>query len=175
MLRLLAEGLTNAEIADRLVVSVRTVDSHVAAVLTKLGVQSRQDAVRAARELGAALGVISVVARGDLGNGRRCPAPRFELEWFHGSHPVSPRHRRRIVMDTAFSMSSTVSTREAGGHAAHGLARLAQRTGMRLVAWSRNAEQKHSREYLAELHERHLEAQRLRDERYRERALTHLM
>ena len=52
VLRLLAEGLTNAEIADRLVVSVRTVDSHVAAVLTKLGVQSRQDAVRAARELG---------------------------------------------------------------------------------------------------------------------------
>ncbi len=52
VLELLAEGLTNAEIADRLVVSVRTVDSHVAAVLTKLGVQSRQDAVRAARELG---------------------------------------------------------------------------------------------------------------------------
>ena len=52
VLELLAEGLTNAEIADRLVVSVRTVDSHVAAVLSKLGVQSRQDAVRAARELG---------------------------------------------------------------------------------------------------------------------------
>ncbi|MGW4928719.1 ATP-binding protein [Agromyces sp. NPDC004153] len=52
VLRLLAEGLTNAEIAERLVVSVRTVDSHVAAVLAKLGVQSRQDAVRAARELG---------------------------------------------------------------------------------------------------------------------------
>lgn len=50
MLRLLAEGLTNAEIADRLVVSVRTVDSHVAAVLAKLGVASRQDAVRIAEE-----------------------------------------------------------------------------------------------------------------------------
>jgi DNA-binding CsgD family transcriptional regulator/tetratricopeptide (TPR) repeat protein len=52
VLRLLAEGLTNAAIADRLVVSVRTVDSHVAAVLAKLGVQSRQDAVQAADELG---------------------------------------------------------------------------------------------------------------------------
>ena len=52
VLRLLAEGLTNAEIAERLVVSVRTVDSHVAAVLAKLGVASRQDAVRAAHELG---------------------------------------------------------------------------------------------------------------------------
>jgi DNA-binding NarL/FixJ family response regulator len=52
VLRLLAEGLTNAEIAERLVVSVRTVDSHVAAVLAKLGVASRQEAVRAADELG---------------------------------------------------------------------------------------------------------------------------
>lgn len=52
VLRLLAQGLTNTEIADRLVVSVRTVDSHVAAVLAKLGVASRQDAVRSARDLG---------------------------------------------------------------------------------------------------------------------------
>lgn len=52
VLGLLADGLTNAAIADRLVVSVRTVDSHVAAVLAKLGVQSRQEAVRAAGELG---------------------------------------------------------------------------------------------------------------------------
>jgi len=51
VLQLMSEGLTNAAIADRLIVSVRTVDSHVAAVLAKLGVQSRQDAVRAAAEL----------------------------------------------------------------------------------------------------------------------------
>jgi DNA-binding CsgD family transcriptional regulator/tetratricopeptide (TPR) repeat protein len=44
VLTLLTEGLTNAEIADRLVVSVRTVDHHVAAVLQKLGVATRQEA-----------------------------------------------------------------------------------------------------------------------------------
>jgi DNA-binding CsgD family transcriptional regulator/tetratricopeptide (TPR) repeat protein len=52
VLGLLAEGLTNAEIADRLVVSVRTVDHHVAAILAKLNVTSRREAARAADNLG---------------------------------------------------------------------------------------------------------------------------
>ncbi|MDF2573617.1 MAG: LuxR family transcriptional regulator [Agromyces sp.] len=51
VLRLVAEGRTNAEIADRLVLSVRTVDTHVAAILAKLGVSSRHEAARRAGDV----------------------------------------------------------------------------------------------------------------------------
>jgi DNA-binding CsgD family transcriptional regulator/tetratricopeptide (TPR) repeat protein len=51
VLALLAEGLTNAEIAERLVVSPRTAEHHVAAVLTKLGATSRREAAERAVEL----------------------------------------------------------------------------------------------------------------------------
>ena len=52
VLRLLGMGYTNAQIASQLVVSVRTVDSHVAAVLAKLGAASRREAAASAAELG---------------------------------------------------------------------------------------------------------------------------
>jgi DNA-binding NarL/FixJ family response regulator len=51
VLALLAEGLTNAEIAERLVVSPRTAEHHVAAVLRKLGAPTRREAARRATEL----------------------------------------------------------------------------------------------------------------------------
>lgn len=52
VLRLLGEGLTNAELAQRLYLSAKTVDHHVSAILTKLDVTNRRDAARRARELG---------------------------------------------------------------------------------------------------------------------------
>ena len=52
VLELLAEGLSNAAIADRLVVSRRTVDHHVSAILRKLRVTDRHQAVAEATALG---------------------------------------------------------------------------------------------------------------------------
>jgi DNA-binding NarL/FixJ family response regulator len=49
---LVAQGLRNAQIAQRLVVSEKTVDHHVSAVLRKLGASTRGEASVAARRLG---------------------------------------------------------------------------------------------------------------------------
>jgi len=51
VLQLLAEGLRNAAIADRLYLSRRTVDCHVSNVLRKLEASTRGEAVAAARRL----------------------------------------------------------------------------------------------------------------------------
>jgi len=53
VLELLCEGRTNVDIATKLVISPKTVDHHVSAVLGKLGVSRRTDAAAAARRIAA--------------------------------------------------------------------------------------------------------------------------
>lgn len=52
VLQRMEDGLTNAELAAQLYLSAKTIDHHVSAILGKLGVANRRDAVRRARDLG---------------------------------------------------------------------------------------------------------------------------
>ncbi len=52
MLRLIAEGLSNREIGERLFLALNTVKGHNQKIFGKLRVQRRTEAVARARELG---------------------------------------------------------------------------------------------------------------------------
>lgn len=52
VLRLVTAGRRNAEIAEELGISLKTVEFHIGNVLAKLGVRSRAEAIQATRELG---------------------------------------------------------------------------------------------------------------------------
>jgi DNA-binding NarL/FixJ family response regulator len=56
VLMMLSEGLLNKQIAYELSVSEATVKAHVSAILTKLGVESRTQAVIAAGKIGGVTG-----------------------------------------------------------------------------------------------------------------------
>ena len=56
ILGLLADNLSNADIARRLFLSTKTVGHHASAILAKLGIASRRDAAKAARRHGIELG-----------------------------------------------------------------------------------------------------------------------
>ena len=50
VLRLVAQGLTDAQVAARLIISPRTVNTHLTSIYNKLGVDSRAAATRFAVE-----------------------------------------------------------------------------------------------------------------------------
>jgi DNA-binding CsgD family transcriptional regulator/tetratricopeptide (TPR) repeat protein len=52
--RLVAQGLTNAEIARRLYISPKTAGHHVSAILAKFGFETRRELIRRAAEMGLA-------------------------------------------------------------------------------------------------------------------------
>ncbi|MDQ2699298.1 MAG: hypothetical protein M3Y46_10935 [Actinomycetota bacterium] len=76
-------------------------------------------------------------------------------------------------MNTALTTAGVVTGRPHRG--ATLIERMARRAGVALVTWSRSAGQRHTREQLAELYERRRVAERLREERFRNVAMSRLM
>jgi DNA-binding NarL/FixJ family response regulator len=67
VLELLAQGLSTDQIASRLFLTPKTVRNNVSAVLTKLGVASRSEAVARARDAGVGSGDRAARSSDDVG------------------------------------------------------------------------------------------------------------
>jgi predicted ATPase/DNA-binding CsgD family transcriptional regulator len=104
LLALAPDGSTNAEIAARLFLSVRTVESHVASLLRKTGAHDRRALLRLAPEL--------------LGPGRTEPVGGTPLTSFVG------RDRNREQVAAALSAARLVTVVGAGGSGKTRLARV---------------------------------------------------
>jgi hypothetical protein len=76
-------------------------------------------------------------------------------------------------MNTALVGAGHVTVRPVGHRTL--LQRLARRVGLAFAATTRSVEQRYSREELAELHERRLVAEQLREERFRAVALGRMV
>ena len=76
-------------------------------------------------------------------------------------------------MNTALVGAGHVSVRPVG-HPTF-VQRISRRLRLALVAWSRGIEHQQTREELAELHERRRDAERLREERFRNVAMARMI
>ena len=91
VLELVAEGLSNGQIAERLYISRKTVSVHVSAILRKLGAASRTEAVR----LAALASNESAERQARVGVGRRPLSPLAVALGHRRTGDERPRPRSR--------------------------------------------------------------------------------